>query len=108
MSSKLNSTIRFAYLDDQAPNKKRFWEQTEAILGLLYSTHPIEMIEHEQAAAHMRQFHKEGKGGNGVIPVRYMKWLDLIYKEEGSLPFSGKQEVYREFFKRHPQFSYNS
>jgi hypothetical protein len=104
-TSDLRDFASINYLDDVAPNKDLFWMQVEAVLGLLYKIHPIEMIETEKAAEALRGSNG-GKIG-GIMPARLGKWLTVTYREPDSLPLKGgKDQFYRDFYKKYPQFSF--
>lgn len=101
-------------LNGKRSGKAGFWEHVEEIMAFLYDAYAIQMIDLEHAAKMEREtslnkFHSN-KGMSertiGAIPPWLTLIIDKVYGED--IPYPSQQPMWREFFKRYPQFSYTS
>lgn len=99
-------------LNGKRSGKSGFWEHVEEMLAFLYEVHPLEMIDLEHHAKNeksnsLNKFHSNkamSERTMGAMPPRLGLLIDKIYGDE--VPYANKGLMWREFFRRFPQFSY--
>lgn len=102
----------FDNLTGKRSGKSGFWEHVDELLAFLYEMWPLELIDLEMEAKREREtsynkFHSNKDLSQRIIgspPFRLVVLLDKIYGKD--LPYKDYNTMWREFFKRYPQFSY--